>query len=272
MIIYDRTEKKFYFSYSLEKKKKRKDYYHKIFIEGEDYSNRDLLFFTNEVILLDPSYQKYLKLYKAGNIKILNPGENKILLFNNKFVIKIEIFNLPDEIIKKGFRQEYETGLWLMKNHIGPKMYDFSENKFSIFQYEYSMIVMQKLNMGTLEDFAENYKDDIYKKEKIDALVDLFKRAHELKFIHDDLHSKNVMFHQELNGKIKAYFIDALIDDNDLLNFNSDDFYYILLQLLEFGLSPKIEGSNIISELVIAKMQNFPDRDYLRASHADNDL
>jgi len=265
MIIYDKDDKKFIFKYYIEKTPETKDY-QKIFVgekeKEEDYhSIQNLLFFPDKVILLDFSLQKYLELYKAGDIKILNPGNNRILLINDKFAFKIEIFdnNSSEEIIINYVKQEYKTGLWLMKNGIGPKIYDFSENKFNIFKYEYSIIVMQKLNMGTLEEFTKNYKKDIYTKEKINALVDLFEKAYELKFIHHDLHSKNVMLHQESDGKIKAYFIDAIIMDNDFLNFNPDKYYYDLYVMLRYDLADKIKDSNIISLSIISKMKNFPD-------------
>ena len=151
------------------------------------------------------------KSYLNKNKKFIKLGEGyqgSVFKINNNNCVKIEISNLNSYTIEN-FNNEYYISKLCGKYNISPKIYKkkIFYNKFN--SQLIKLIYMEYIDGLTLYDFIEKYKPSTKKIENINKIINKkINILHKLGFLHEDLHKRNIMIHNNKNKIIDIYIID----------------------------------------------------------------
>ena len=203
------------------------------------------------------------KSYLDKNKKVIKLGEGyqgSVYKLNNNICVKAEISDLNSYTIKD-FNKEYYISKLCGKYNISPKIYKkkILYNKFNAKLIK--LIYMEYIEGLTLYDFIEKYKPTAKKIENINKLINKkINILHKLGFLHQDLHKKNIMIHNNKNKIINIYIIDFgfSVKINNLNKIIFKNNYNYKQDLLNYFIYKKyIDINSKISNKLINKVKDI---------------
>jgi tRNA A-37 threonylcarbamoyl transferase component Bud32 len=118
---------------------------------------------------------------------------------------------------------------------IGPKLYDVyhcdDNNKPKYY------FVMQYMNQGSLDSYMEKNKLKTLKPQLINSIISKLQKMHDNGYIHNDLHSGNILVNKKKNGTLEFYISDFGLSENSKKQVQNDQESELILikKYLETG-------------------------------------
>lgn len=211
----------------------------------------------NECEDIDPYKFIYKKYLPKEQIFLGAGAYGQVYKLNNNIVVKIE--NLYGDLFSlKQKLDEFKISKIAGKHNIGPKIY-INKIIFNIFNANiYVLTYMEYIDGITFIDYKNKVESDKESYEiidKINKIISIKKKLlHKLGFIHNDLHSGNIMIKFKDNKIVNVYIIDfgrsKKINNMNNFYFDYENYYKFKLNYFINKKYIQIYINNILSNKI----------------------